>query len=1120
MAGFGGSVKLTGESEYRKALMNITQDLKSMSSALKAQAADFNSSDKSLSNAAAKQKELSKAIGDQQSAISKAQYALSQYSVALQAQQTRHNALNKEYKNAINELDRIGKTLGTTSKEYQEQAKVVDRLEGELVESTDEMNKSKSAMAALKSEINSATKTMNAATQEIDDLGKETEETGKQAQNAGEGFTVFKGIVANLASSAITAAVSGMKKLASSIVSVGKQAYSSYASYEQLVGGVETLFGKSADELMKYANEAYKTAGLSANEYMEQATSFSATLLQGLGGDTKKAVEYANMAIIDMSDNANKMGTDMYMIQNAYQGFAKQNYTMLDNLKLGYGGTQAEMARLINDTGVLGKSVKVTAKTVKDVPFNKIIEAIHKAQQEIGITGTTSLEAAQTIEGSTKSVSASWKNLLTGIADENANLHDLIKKFMDNVVVMAKNSVPRIKQVVTGLGRTVKELLHEFAPEVAKTVLPALEKVANAVKSLGSFIIDNFSKIVPIVLTAAGAFAAINAAMAIAGTIKTVTTAIAGLEAGVGLVTKAQTVWNAAMSANPIGAVIAAVALLTTAVIALAGRMSETDESIKETQKALDDQAATIDANAKSWQNLKDSQQKAMDSGMTELSYYENLASELEEIVDANGKVKEGYEDRASFITTKLSEALGIEIQNTGSIIKNYKTLQDEIDKVMEKKKAQIILDSQESLYKEAINNQTNALMELNKASQTVAEEKAKLAQVDEEYAAVNKELNELMMSDTAEYSKFEIGELAKQATALGEKRLALEKNVASAEDNYNKQKDLLSEYAYNIGQYEQNMALAHKGAYDEMTTVNWEYVKDYENAADAEKKKLEDQVAATETNLNLLKELKKKNGSDIYDEQIKASEKQLKEQKDAIKKYESATKTGLDDVELAWSDSLDDQLSEITGKKVEFRDAGKDQVQMFVDSVEIGKPKAKKEMAKLVKETITEITDQQPQAKVAGENLLEGVNSGIKNQNKQSSVFSSIASFGSKLLSKLRQSLKENSPSKATNEMGQFLLEGLTGGIEDEESATLKKVGSFGQSVISTLNSELAQGANIGNIGVNSKISGNSVAQNSTGYDNMVSAFKDALSQMKIELDDEVAGRFIERTVTRVIYA
>ena len=241
------------------------------------------------------------------------------------------------------------------------------------------------------SSLNSAEADVIKTTKEIDSLGNELEDSGKKAdESAKGGYTVFKNILANLATDAIESALAGLKKLGGAMIDVGKQALTSYADYEQL-GGVETLFKDSAGIVENYANNAYKTAGLSANEYMETVTSFSASLLQSLGNDTEASAKYADQAIIDMADNANKMGTSMESIQNAYQGFAKQNFTMLDNLKLGYGGTQAEMARLINDSGVMGDTFVATAENVKDIPFDKMIEAIHEVQTNLGITGTTAL---------------------------------------------------------------------------------------------------------------------------------------------------------------------------------------------------------------------------------------------------------------------------------------------------------------------------------------------------------------------------------------------------------------------------------------------------------------------------------------------------------------------------------------------------------------------------------------------------------------------------------------------------------------------------------------------------------------------------------------------------------
>lgn len=248
-------------------------------------------------------------------------------------------------------------------------------------------------------------------------------------------------------------------KITQEFVELGKAALDAYASYEQLSGGVETLFKDSADTVQKYADNAYKTSGLSANQYMETATGFAASLLQGLGGDTEEAAKMADLAITDMSDNANKMGTSMSSIQYAYQGFAKQNYTMLDNLKLGYGGTQAEMARLINDSGVLGDTMTVTAKTVNSVSFDKVIEAIHIVQERMGITGTTAKEAASTIEGSVNSAKAAWENLVAGLGNENANLDQLVTNLINSVETAAGNIVPRIGVILGG----IKEAVSSFA---------------------------------------------------------------------------------------------------------------------------------------------------------------------------------------------------------------------------------------------------------------------------------------------------------------------------------------------------------------------------------------------------------------------------------------------------------------------------------------------------------------------------------------------------------------------------------------------------------------------------------------------------------------------------------
>lgn len=284
------------------------------------------------------------------------------------------------------------------------------------------------------------------------------------------------------------AAVNMAKQAADAFVDVTKQALDSVASYEQNIGGVETLFGDSAQYVINNAKQAYQTAGLSANAYMETVTSFSASLLQSLGGDTLAAAAAADRAVIDMSDNANKMGTDMAAIQNAYQGFAKQNYTMLDNLKLGYGGTKTEMERLVSDAEKLDSSFKAQrdANGNLTLSFADVVEAIHLVQTNMGITGTTAEEAATTIEGSMNSAKAAYDNFLNGsISAED---------FAGTIKTAAGNIVNNLAEIVTRFSTELPVLIQalgEMLPGLVQTLGPPLfSAVSTLISSLVGLLIE------------------------------------------------------------------------------------------------------------------------------------------------------------------------------------------------------------------------------------------------------------------------------------------------------------------------------------------------------------------------------------------------------------------------------------------------------------------------------------------------------------------------------------------------------------------------------------------------------------------------------------------------------
>lgn len=297
------------------------------------------------------------------------------------------------------------------------------------------------------------------------------------------------GLKGALAAGAIAAA-SAVIALTKATIDLTKASVEAYAEYEQLIGGVETLFKESADKVEAYANKAYKTAGLSANEYMSTVTSFSASLLQGLAGDTDKAADYADQAIQDMSDNANKMGTDMSMIQSAYQGFAKQNFTMLDNLKLGYGGTRGEMQRLLDD------AEKISGIHYDIDNFADITQAIHIIQDNLGITGTTAKEAASTITGSLNMTKSAWDNLVAGFSKKDVNLDELVDQVIDSALTFANNVLPVVERALNGIARALPRVVERLAEELPTLIENLLPPIIDACIKL----IRSISKNLPALL--------------------------------------------------------------------------------------------------------------------------------------------------------------------------------------------------------------------------------------------------------------------------------------------------------------------------------------------------------------------------------------------------------------------------------------------------------------------------------------------------------------------------------------------------------------------------------------------------------------------------------------------
>ena len=303
--------------------------------------------------------------------------------------------------------------------------------------------------------------------------------------------------IGSIASTALKGATVAIGSTTVALAGLGVASVNSYADLEQNVGGIETLFKGSADKVIKNAENAYKTAGMSANQYMETVTSFSASLLQSLGGDTEKAADVADMALTDMSDNANKMGTSMELIQNAYQGFAKQNYTMLDNLKLGYGGTQEEMKRLLADAEKL-TGVKYDISNLSDV-YN----AIHAIQENLGITGTTAKEAASTITGSVASMKASFDNFLNGSGTIDQVVETGITS-IQNIINAVGQLLPQLIQSIAGATPQITDAINQIFPQILDLIMnnapTILSSIGQILMSLSTTLLNYMPQILQLAM--------------------------------------------------------------------------------------------------------------------------------------------------------------------------------------------------------------------------------------------------------------------------------------------------------------------------------------------------------------------------------------------------------------------------------------------------------------------------------------------------------------------------------------------------------------------------------------------------------------------------------------------
>ena len=450
---FGLKIGLEGEKEFKKALSDINQSFKVLGSEMKVVQSQFDKNDSSV-----------------------------------EALTARNQVLNKEIEAQKQKIETLRQALANASESFGENDRRTQQWQIQLNNATAALNDMERELDRNNTALDEAEREMDDVADSADDLEEELDDAGDAAEDSEGKFSklgsVLKGV--GVAMGAVVTAA------AAAAVSLGKAVVEAYSEYEQLVGGIDTLFKDSSASLQEYANNAYKTAGMSANQYMSTVTSFSASLISSLGGDTEAAVKYADMAITDMADNANKMGTDIASIQTAYQGFAKQNYTMLDNLKLGYGGTKTEMERLLADAQAIS-GIEYDISSYADV-----VEAIHVIQESMGIAGATASEAEHTIEGSMNAMKAAIDNLVVGFGNADADIEMLCNNVVDAFQDVLTNITPVIENIISALPTALNALLTtvgELLPTLLDTVVDLFSQVLNTLLTL-------LPELIPVVIDA------------------------------------------------------------------------------------------------------------------------------------------------------------------------------------------------------------------------------------------------------------------------------------------------------------------------------------------------------------------------------------------------------------------------------------------------------------------------------------------------------------------------------------------------------------------------------------------------------------------------------------------
>ena len=665
-------------------------------------------------------------------------------------------------------------------------------------------------------------------------------------------------------------------------------------------------------------------------------------------------------------------------------------------------------------TDELGEMLRTGDNT--EQVFDDFLNTIMRMDKE-GVKGFKSLK--EQARNATGGIQTSITNMKTAIVRGVATMIQEFDK------ILKKKGFGGISQIITEVGKKIEGLFKEISRYMPK-VIDFVSGLFNVMK-----------KLQPVILAVVTAFIAYKATLLAIEAISIVTSIVKTVSAFISLIPAiksaddAMKLLNMTMNANPVGIIVAGIAALTAA--GLAFYHSQT-EGIRKLDDEVKKSTESINEYVNSYKEAQKVREESVNQSLSELDYYQNLWNELKNITDENGKVNAGYEQRAQFIVTTLNEALGTEITMTDGIIQNIGELNTAIDEHIKKMKAEAVMSAQKDLYEEAIKKRTKAIDELYKAEAEKTKQETVLSQAEENYS---KSVLKFLGPVRQEYQK--------QIKAQKER-------VETATENYNNLQNTVKGYYSSIAEYEAMQVDYEAGNYDKITAIHYDYQNTLEGDVQAQKEASEKQIEQTRTDLSILEELKKKYNTNIFDDDIKATKDHLDELEKRYNETYKITETKENEVGILTKEELKKRVKNIKDKNKDFKNASGENIDSSIQGMKEKGPIAEYEAGKIGEKAATSMGNQKGKATEAGGWLLDGLLGGLTDLIKQNTILRAVTGFAGSVLGALRKGLKENSPSKASKQYGEWLLQGLNVGIDNEKNDVLNNIDEFSNDIVNRM--------------------------------------------------------------------